>query len=318
VSFTAEVKDELSRVEGPRAVELAQVAAMTRTCGTLQLSGQHRFKLSFSTETGAVARAYVKGVRGVFGLATQLTPRRSVLHKTHNYLITIAEQPELVDALVEMGVLTEAGGLASTIEERLVAAPECAAAYLRGSFMAGGFVASPRAEMHFEFVSTTYPFAESLAAVARRLGAAVHVGRRRASFVVYTKATEEALGLLRVMGASRAAAAVEGERAVRSVRNETNRLVNAELANQRKVAGAAGQQVELIEAVIAEVGLDRLPPALADFCDLRLSNPELSLRELGELCDPPLSRSAVHHRVRRLEGLLAEIREKRGDQTVQS
>lgn len=312
MSFTAEVKDALSRVEGPRSVELAQLAGMVRTCGTLALVGQMRFRLSFSTETGAVARSFVKVVHGVFDLGTQLTPRRSVLHKTHNYLITIADQPGLFEALVEMGVLLPSGGLASTIDDALVNTPEHAAAYLRGAFMAGGFVAAPHAEAHLELVAATRPFADGLMRLGVREGVRLRVGRRRGSFVVYTKNAEDIMAFLQVVGASKAALAIEGERAVRSVRNETNRLVNAELANQRKAAGAATDQTALIEAVAAEIGLARLPPALADFCELRLAHPELSLRELGEVAEPPLSKSAVYHRVRRLEGLLAAQREQDG------
>lgn len=322
MSFTAEVKEELSRVEGPRPVELAQLAAMVRSCGTLSFSGQRRFRLSLSTETGSVARTIIKLFRSVHGMPCSLTVRRSVLHKTRNYLLACAPADDdagaFQDALVEMGVLSRDGMLARAIPPALVEGEERAAAYLRGAFMAGGFVSEPRAEAHFELVAQTLPFAEGLAGLLGRSGISARVTRRRGLFVIYLKSAEEIMAFLALAGAPAAALRVEGERVVKSVRNDTNRIVNAELANQRKASEAATSQVELIDAVAGEVGLDSLPPALRDFCELRLAHPELSLRELGGEADPPLSKSAVYHRVRRLEELLAETRSKQSADALES
>ncbi len=313
MSFTAQVKDELSRIEGSRACELAQLSAMVRACGTLSLASQRRFRLSLSTETGSVARVLIKLFRSVHDLACELTVRRSVLHKVRNYLITVSsEQDRFEEALVEMGVLTPQRGLARGIPPALVADDGAAAAYLRGAFMAGGFVAEPHADAHFELVAQTMPFAEGLEGLLGRFGVNARVSRRRGAFVIYLKNTEDILAFLRLAGAPSSAAAVEGARAVKSARNGANRLVNADIANQRKASAAASSQVELIDAVDEEIGFDRLPPALRDFCELRRAHPELSLRELGEEASPPLSKSAVYHRVRRLEELLAETRGKRG------
>ena len=85
-----------------------------------------------------------------------------------------------------------------------------------------------------------------------------------------------------------------------------NRRVNAEVANQTRSAGAAQHQLELIAELEARGLRDQLPEALAAFCDLREAHPDLSLRDLGEVCTPPLSKSALYHRVLRLEKLLAE------------
>lgn len=318
MSFTAQVKDELSRIEGARSLELAQLAAMVRTCGTLSFSGGQRFKLSFSTETGAVARTFVKLFRSVFDMGTHITPRRSVLHKTRNYLITVADQPGFDEALVEMGVLTPRRGLAREIVPSLVVRDDAAAAYLRGAFMAGGFVAEPRADAHLELVAQTRPFADGLAELLGRFGVSARVGRRRGAFVMYAKSAEDIIAFLAAVGAPRSALAIEDARVVKSVRNDTNRLVNAELANQRKATTAATNQTELIEDIAREIGLERLAPALRDFCELRLAHPDLSLRELGEEADPPLSKSAVYHRVRRLEELLAEARTQQGPGALES
>ena len=95
----------------------------------------------------------------------------------------------------------------------------------------------------------------------------------------------------------------------KSVRNDVNRMINAEMANQAKAAGAAVGQVYAIRRVVEHYGMENLPPALQDFIRLRVTYPEASLKELGERANPPLSKSAVYHRARRIESMAAEIPE---------
>ena len=110
VSFTAEVKDELSRIEPKRQCCLkAELAALVRIEGTLHISGPNRYRLEIATETAPVARAVIKLLHGVYGLKTELTVRRSVLHKTNNYLITVPSQAKLPSALSELGILGDSG-----------------------------------------------------------------------------------------------------------------------------------------------------------------------------------------------------------------
>ena len=310
MSFTAEVKDELARVDGPtQAAQYAQLSAIMRVCGTLSFRGPGRYSIRIATETGAVARTAIKLTHKLFDLETSLTVRRSVLHKTRNYLISVPDQEGLEEALIEMGVLTSQLGLAREIPAALVPDEEAAFAYLRGAFLAGGFVSEPHtADAHMEIVAQTRSIADGIAFMCERVGIPARVGRRRGAFVIYHKSAEGIQEMLAALGAPRCALKMARVRAVRSARNDANRLVNAELANQKKAAAAAGSQTLLVEQVIAEVGYEKLPRALKDFCDLRLAHADLSLRELGNIADPPLSKSAVAHRVRRLEQLLAEQR----------
>jgi hypothetical protein len=99
----------------------------------------------------------------------------------------------------------------------------------------------------------------------------------------------------------------EDVRIIKSMRNDVNRLVNAETANLQKTADAAIAQIEAIELLADVRGLENLPTALRELAELRLEYPDVSLRELGELAEPPLSKSAVYHRVRRIEELAAEL-----------
>ena len=305
MSFTAEVKDELARVGGSCSeCDVAELAALVRVCGALSFHGSGAYSIRVSTETGAVARTVIRLAHEVFDLDTSLTVRRSNLHRSRNYLIEIPEQKGLEEALIRMGVLILGRGLSSGIAARVVARPCCRAAYLRGAFMAGGFIADPRGDFHLEVAVTGDEFADDLLELLDDEGITARVNRRRGSYAIYLKSFDDIAALLGVVGAERTARAVKNIRVMKSVKNDVNRRVNAELANQARSTGASADQLALIDRVEREIGFDALPPALMQFCVARREHPELSLRDLGAQMMPPLSKSALYHRVLRLEKLL--------------
>lgn len=305
MSYTAEVRDELSRCEPAcEYCDLATLAALVRVCGTLSIAGPDRYRLTVATETGAVARTMINLAHKMLKLRTEFTVRRSVLHKVRNYLIALPDQPGLDKALVLLGVLDRQGGLVQGVPRHVVARPCCRLSFIRGALIAGGFVADPRGDFHLEIAVQGEQFARDLARLMRQIDVNARVNRRRGAFAVYVKSAEDVRRLLDAVGAERSVRILEDARAMKSVKNDVNRKVNAELANQTRSAGAAQHQLELI-AELEERGLRAtLPQALRDFCDLREAYPDLSLRDLGAMCDPPLSKSALYHRVLRLEKLL--------------
>ncbi|MCR4870664.1 MAG: DNA-binding protein WhiA [Atopobiaceae bacterium] len=308
-SFTAEVKDELSRVEGRcPTCERAQLSALLRVCGTLSFKGTGRYALRITTETGAVARTIIKLVHDIFDLNTSLTIRRSVLHKTRNYLIELAEQDGLEEALTELGILVPGQGLAAGIPRALLQKRCCREAFVRGAFMAGGFIADPRGDFHLELAVTGEDFANELAVLVGSLGVHARLNRRRGAYAIYLKSFDDIVTLLVAMGAARYAHTIEGVRAIKSVKNDVNRRVNAELANQNRAGDAADVQRALIDDAERLVGLSALPRAVREFCELRRANPELSLADLGQELTPPASKSAMYHRLLRLQSIVDEAR----------
>ena len=308
-SFTAEVKDELSRVEGRcPTCERAQLSALLRVCGTLSFKGTGRYALRITTETGAVARTIIKLVHDIFDLNTSLTIRRSVLHKTRNYLIELAEQDGLEEALTELGILVPGQGLAAGIPRALLQKRCCREAFVRGAFMAGGFIADPRGDFHLELAVTGEDFANELAVLVGSLGVHARLNRRRGAYAIYLKSFDDIVTLLVAMGAARYAHTIEGVRAIKSVKNDVNRRVNAELANQNRAGDAADVQRTLIDDAERLVGLSALPRAVREFCELRRAHPELSLADLGQELTPPASKSAMYHRLLRLQSIVDEAR----------
>ncbi|GAB4275602.1 MAG: DNA-binding protein WhiA [Coriobacteriia bacterium] len=310
MSFTAEVKEELSRVAPRRrCCPAAELGALVRVEGTIHVAGPERFRLELATETAPVARKTIKLMHEPFGLKTELTVRRSILHKATNYLITVPAQPRLPKVLRDIGVLNQGGDLVFGILPTLVRNDCCAVAYLRGAFLGGGFVADPHGDFHFELTAQTGELAEDLAELMERFDLPAKVSKRRNLWTVYLKGGEAIVEFLALVGAHRALLRTEDVRIIKSMRADVNRVVNAETANAQKAAQAAVQQLEDIRQLAADPGLDKLPKALQEMAYLRLEHPEVSLRELGELADPPLSKSAVYHRIRRIEQMAARMRE---------
>lgn len=303
MSFTADVKNELTRVP-PTCSHCgrATLAALLRIEGSLFISGNGRYRVEMATDMAKVARLGIQLVHSLYDLTTELTMRQSVLHKTPNYLITVPNQDGMEDALKDLGVLGQLG-LEQGIAAHLIEKRCCQAAYLRGVFMGSGFIANPRGDFHFEMTIENEALARDVAALMKKRGVNARVMRRRNSHLVYLKSGNDISAFLALVGAHQCALALENARVIKSVRNDVNRQVNAEVANQAKATTAALGQMQAIRKVLAHRSAADITPALRDFMRLRLENPDASLKELGELADPPLSKSAVYHRVRRIEQL---------------
>jgi len=307
VSFTAEVRDELSRVEPRRdCCARAALSALIRLDGTLTKSAGNTCRLELVTESAPVARTIIGLAHTVGGLKTELTSRRSVLHKTYSYLITIPSQARLEPCLRALG-LSEHAYLVGGVDEALVKRDCCAMAYLRGAFLGAGFVSDPRADAHFEIACQSEVLARDLLSLMRRFDLEAKYVERRGAWTVYLKGAEPILNFLALVGAHKALLKTENVRVVKSMRNDVNRRVNAEIANQTKASQAALAQLDTIERLRSADLLATLPAGLRQFAELRRANPDLSLRELGALATPPLSKSAVNHRMRRLEEAAREL-----------
>jgi len=307
MSFNTDVKEELARVEpGCSHCDRALLAALIRIEGTLFFGGQGRYRLEVVTDAPSVARLTWRLLHETYGLHTELTTRRSVLHKTPNYLIDVPAQEGLIEALRDMGVLGDSG-LELGVAPGLVSKQCCAAAYLRGAFLGSGFVSDPRGDFHFEMTVESREMADDLVGLLAEKGIRARIMQRRSSFVVYIKSGEAILQFLAFVGAHQCALVMENARVVKSVRNDVNRQTNAEMANQMKAASASVDQIYAMRAVLEAYGVEKLPPALQEIVRLRVSFPDATLKELGERANPPLSKSAVYHRIRRIEQMAREL-----------
>lgn len=301
MSFTTEVKEELSRVEPTCShCDAATLAALIRIEGTILFKGPGKFALEISTDAPQVARFVIRSLHGMYSLTTDLTMRRSVLHKTPNWLIEVPAQPRLSEALTDLGILKD-GSLQRGISPELVKKECCASAYLRGAFLGSGFISNPRGDFHFELTVESQTMAEDIVSLMKAKGINAKVVERRSSHTVYLKSGAAISSFLAFVGAHQCALKMENERVIKSVRNDVNRRVNAEVANQAKTSAASVDQIQAIRQVLEHRDLKSLPVGLQEYIRLRVRYPDATLKELGERANPPLSKSAIYHRVRRIE-----------------
>ena len=220
MSFTTEVKEELSRVApGCSHCENATLAALIRIEGTLLMKGQGRYALEIATDSPVVARFIIKALHENYHLTTDLTMRRSVLHKTPNWLIEVPMQPGLNETLKELGILGE-DGLERGIDPALIAKQCCAAAYLRGVFLGSGFISNPRGDFHFELKVETEATANAIVELLKERGIKARAIQRRNSYLIYLKSGTAISSFLALVGAQ------DGERTSgeeRAQRRESSR-----------------------------------------------------------------------------------------------
>jgi len=313
VSFSSIVKEELAHIQPAKlCCRTAELAAILRIDGSLHLHEGSQ-SLEVSIEHAAVARRVVADLHELFQLESNLIVRRNLLTKTNNYLIEVPEQARLSQSLNEIGILDDAMNIAYGLLPRITKRSCCAIAYLRGAFLAGGFVADPRGEYHFEIDTDNEQLASDLRELLARFGLTAKDRIRRGVHVVYMKDAESIVQFLALVGATSALLKSEDVRILKQMRAAVNRLVNMDTANVARSVAAAVAQLEDIHLLQEAVGLGSLPPALSEMARLRLEHPEASLAELGEYCDPKLAKAAVNHRIRRIHGLAAKLREGAGE-----
>jgi DNA-binding protein WhiA len=310
MSFSSRVKNELAHIQpSKKCCRLAELSAILRLDGTFHIQGEGSYAFHTKTENAAVARKTYKFLTSSFSVEAGILASKSErLKKNNEYLIYIPAQATLDQLLNETGILDDRMRLRYGIPTRLVRKKCCALAYLRGVFLAVGAVGDPRKEYHFELVIDGEELARGLVDLMNRLELRARMSSRKKNFAVYLKESDQIVKFLALVGAHDTLLKWEDIRIVKDVRNQVNRLVNCDTANLKKSVEAAQAQIEDIMVIERSWGLSGLPGPLRQVAEARLRFPEASIRELGELCIPALSKSAVYHRLRKLSeiALLAE------------
>lgn len=277
----------------------AELGALLRGAGTLVRRGPG-WGIELLTPTGAVARRAHHLLRAVGAEPTVLVREATnVQRRTYGVVVAPVDTAAVGSRL---GLLDEAGRPRATAPAEHRAEP---AAMVRGALLGAGSVSAPGRPSHLELRATSAATAQQLAAVVEELtGTSPSIGRTRSGVRATLKSRTAIVALLERAGAPRAAAVRRDVAERRRLRADAQRLTNADAANVARAVAAAGDQVALVERVVAEVGWEALPDELRDVALARLANPAASLGELGQLCDPPVGKSAVHRRLARLRTLL--------------
>lgn len=307
MSFAAQTKKELTMVEADPCCEQAELSALIRMNGSVQVSNK-KVILDISTENAAIARRIYSLIKKHFEVHTELLVRKKMQLKKNNvYIVRIPARVQ--EILKELHIVSEGFVFTPEINSELTRKNCCKRAYLRGAFLAGGSVNNPEgASYHLEISSMYEHHCKSLVDLANEFHLNARCIERKKGFVLYIKEGEKIIELLSIIGAHQALFKFEDVRIMRDMRNSVNRIVNCETANLNKTIGAAVRQIDNIKLLQREVGLNNLPDKLREVAEVRLAHPEINLKEVGEMLKGTVSKSGVNHRLRKIDELAEKIR----------
>lgn len=176
----------------------------------------------------------------------------------------------------------------------------CRAGFIRGAYLAGGSITDPSKRYHLEMVTDHKNVSGEAYSILLEMGFSPKDTTRAGHFVIYFKQSEAIEDLFTTIGAPNAAMDIMSAKVEKDMNNAVNRRVNCDSANADKIVSAAQNQIDRIHFLDKEVGLDNLPRELSELAWLRIANPSSSLAELAMLADPPVSKSCINHRLRKL------------------
>jgi hypothetical protein len=288
MSFSSDVKEELAKqFSKSRHCQIAELAAMLALDGWANENGT---ALDLHSDNYTLIQKYALLMQRVFEVDIHY-PLQA--HDIRRVLETLKWEPGQVGSDRASGLL-----LQNTC---------CRRAYIRGAFLAAGSISDPSKSYHFEIVCASMPQAMQLQELMTGFETDAKIVERKDRFVVYLKEGSQIVDMLNVMEAYVSLMNLENVRILKEMRNSVNRKVNCETANISKTVNAAVKQLEDIEKIRDTIGFDRLPAHLKEMALLRLEHPDAPLKELGGYLDPPVGKSGVNHRLRRLSEIADEI-----------
>lgn len=316
MSFSSEVKDELSQVfTKARHCELAELAALLSATAKVKEEPDGPV-ITVSTENEPVARKVQQLIEKSFGYTPENnfgnnnTEQANSGHNT-TYRLKVTDKEEatkILQATRLMGTdgrVTEDLSLANMVG---ISNSCCKRAFLRGAFCAGGSISDPEKSYHLEIVAGSLRKAQQLVETMQVYALDARIVKRRRNYVVYLKEGEQIEDMLKVMDASKAYLKLVDVRILKDMRNSINRKVNCETANLGKTVAASVKQVEDIRYIDETIGLGSLKEGLAEIAKLRLENPDTSIKDLGTMLDPPVGKSGVNHRLRKISEIADDLR----------
>lgn len=304
MSFSLDVKMELSRIEdGSRCCRKSELAGILRAGLTLR-GTPDGVRLLFVTENAPLSRRIFILCKELYqfepGVDMHRTKRlgiRSIYQLDFSAVLDEPGNPLLHD----LGMSVNPGTCEIIYSVYNLKNRCCKRAFLRGGFLATGSISDPDKSYHLEVTFRSRLQADEYIRYLVDFGLQPKSIQRKGHYLVYLKEGQEIVDFLNVTGAHNALLNLENIRIMKEMRNQVNRIVNCETANLSKTVDASLRQIESIRYIQEHAGLESLPRNLYEIALLRLENPDVSLTELGKLLDPPLSKSGVNHRLRKIE-----------------
>lgn len=323
LSFSSTVKNELCRIEiNGKCCLLSELAAVVRISGVTNPYGTgNEGYLRIITENAAFARKIYSTVKKIYNILPEVIIRKNRKLKKHvSYILVVASSSDtkkifsdLIGRMEEKSFIGEQS--LSLYPKKILHKSCCKKSFLRGAFLAGGSISDPEKTYHLEITAHNIKLAKEINELINSFSLNAKVIKRKGSYVVYLKEGENIVDFLNIIGAHSALLELENIRILKEMRNNVNRVVNCETANLDKTINASIRQIENIKYIKEHIGFGHLPESLSEIAEMRLEYSDANLKELGEMLDPPLGKSGVNHRLRKLDKIAEKLRNLKEDFT---
>lgn len=283
MSFTQNIKAQLSHIDNEcDFCNIAELSSIAKVCTAYRDSG-----IAIITENEDVAERIVYLFGKVFSVEIDYTNRNGT------FKFDIDDEFFADNMALRLMLFNE--------EDAEVTPYECCReAYIRGAFLGGGSMSDPKVRYHLEFDCRHEAYANQLRDMFGEIGIVSKITCRKGRYIVYIKDYESIADVLGCMGDVGAAMDLYNISIEKEIRNRVNRQQNCELANIDRVTKTASHQIECIKKIEKYQGFDNLPETLREIARVRVEFPEDSLKELGERLTPPIGKSGVNHRLKRI------------------
>lgn len=296
MSFSSEVKEELCQIPLENAACIqAEAYGVLLFCNSFGASG-----IRISTQSHGFAARLPVLFQKAFGIAFDEQPQR--YDSRHKQIFRVTSRPAIQRILETFGYSAESI-VSHHINYAVLEEREAIVAFCRGAFLAGGSVTDPTKRYHLEMATNHLYVHREFQALIPELHLIPRSTQRKANYLTYMKQNDAIAGFLVAIGAPRAAKQVVSARMEKKLVNGVNRQYNCDVANVEKAVAAAQTQIEAIRRLRDLGDLEHLPEKLQETARVREAHPELSLAELAEICNPPVSKSCLNHRLRKLQEL---------------
>lgn len=314
MSFSSEVKAELAGGNpGASHCQIAELSGMLSMVAYVRYWRSSPSSIVIVTERSVIAREIAMLLRRLFGCVPDASVKRTG-ENSRIYKMEI-NSPDIVRSILITlkidfdGTTSEKVFCQDMKIERLDLRSQCCRrAYIKGVFMTSGSISDPNKGYHMEIVCENRERAEFISNIINGFDISSRIIQRKRYYVVYLKDGEMIVSMLGIMGAHISLMNMENIRIKKEIRNKINRRVNCEAANLNKTVSAAVKQIEDIIFIMETKGPFYLPDNLQALAVARLENEDASLKELGEMMTPPIGKSGVNHRLRKISEIADEIR----------
>lgn len=305
MSFSADVKEELGKyISSASHCQIAELAAILHYQGHLVRGENGKLQLHIVTENPSVIRKCFTILNKAFNIKTAEMEQECLQnHKNSVYTIVLENEEEIQTLFYAIRLFDKDGvlhDLRDSVNPEIIGQYCCRRAFMRGAFLCIGSMSDPNKGYHLELVCSYEHQAKQIQEILISFELDAKVIHRKKYFVVYLKEGSHIVDFLGICKAHVALMELENLRIVKEMRNAINRKVNCETANIAKTVNAAAKQIEDIIFIRDHVGFLKLPPNLREMAQVRLEYPEATLKELGQYLDPPVGKSGVNHRLRKL------------------